>query len=158
MKLKHLQLAAAVAAALTLGGPALAQTHAHEEGTPAKLSLHNGQKWTTDAPLRTGMSRIRALVEPHAAQTGKLTAVQYGELALKVEVEVGSIVANCKLEPKADAMLHLVIADLGTGVDVMAGKNAKRRPAEGVHVVAAALNQYGRYFDDPGFKPVKAVH
>jgi hypothetical protein len=32
-----------------------------------------------------------------------------------MENEIAGIVANCKLEPQADAMLHLVIADLGAG-------------------------------------------
>jgi hypothetical protein len=79
------------------------------------MTLNQGRKWATDEPLRAGMGRIRGLVEPQlgAAHAGKLTPAQYRELATQVENEVGGIVANCKLEPKADAMLHLVIADIG---------------------------------------------
>jgi hypothetical protein len=154
-------IAAAVMAA-TLGMPALAQvaTHDHSAATPHKLALNQGRKWTTDAPLRAGMERIRGLVEPQlgAAHTGRLTPAQYRELALQVETEVGGIVANCKLEPKADAMLHLVIADIGAGTDSMAGKDAKVRPALGLVKVAQAVNQYGSHFDAPGFKPIRNLH
>jgi len=152
--------AAAMAAALSV--PAFAQTAAHDHSAamPHKLTLNEGHKWATDEPLRAGMGRIRGLVEPQlgAAHAGKLTPVQYRELAAQVETEVGGIVANCKLEPKADAMLHLVIADIGAGTDTMAGKDAKARPALGLVKVAQAVNQYGSHFDHPGFKPIRNVH
>jgi hypothetical protein len=153
---------AAAAFAVSLAGSALAQAaaHSHSAAAPHKLSLNQGRKWGTDEPLRAGMGRIRGLIEPQlgAAHTGKLTPAQYQELATQVETEVGSIVANCKLEPKADAMLHLVIADLGAGTDAMAGKNAKLRPAQGLAKVALAVNEYGSHFDHPGFKPIRNVH
>ena len=155
----------AVAAAAMIAAqnaPVLAQTAAHHHGAaaPHKLTLNQGRKWASDEPLRAGMSRIRGLVEQQlgTAHAGKLTPAQYRELAMQVETEVGGIVANCKLEPKADAMLHLVIADIGAGTDTMAGKNAKARPALGLVKVAQAVNQYGSHFDDPGFKPIRNVH
>ncbi len=154
--------AAALALIAASVGPALAQTaaHRHDAAPPHKLTLNQGRKWATDEPLRVGMGRIRDLVEPQlgAAHAGKLTPVQYRELAAQVETEVGGIVANCKLEPKADAMLHLVIADIGAGTDAMAGKDAKTRPALGLVKVAQAMNQYGSHFDQPGFKPIRNVH
>jgi hypothetical protein len=153
---------AAAAIAMSLAGPAIAQTtaHDHDAAAPRALSLNHGHKWATDEPLRKGMSRIRGLVAPQldAGHSGRLTAVQYRQLASQVEIEVGSIVANCKLEPEADAMLHLVIADLGAGTDAMAGKNPHQRPAQGLATVAQAVNQYGKYFDDAGFKPIHAAH
>ncbi len=133
-------------------------TPAHEHSAHGKLTLDHGKQWPTDEALRTGMTSIRQLIEPQlgAIHAGKLTAAQYAELAQKVEGQVGYIVANCKLEPNADAMLHLVIADIGGGVDAMAGKNAKVRPAQGAGQVVTALNEYGRYFNHPGWKPIKA--
>ena len=153
---------AAVAMAAALSAPALAQTATHDHGAaaPHKLTLNQGRKWTTDEPLRAGMGRIRGFVEPQlgAAHAGKLTSAQYRELATQVETEVGGIVANCKLEPKADAMLHLVIADIGAGTDAMAGKDAQTRPALGLVKVAQAVNRYGSHFDHPGYKPIRNVH
>ena len=154
--------AAAVMLVAAPVGPALAQTaaHSHDAAATHKMTLNQGRKWATDEPLRAGMGRIRGLVEPQlgAAHAGKLTPAQYRELATQVETEVGGIVANCKLEPKADAMLHLVIADIGAGTDTMAGKDAKTRPALGLVKVAQAVNQYGSHFDHPGFKPIRNVH
>lgn len=140
-------------------GPALAQTAAHSHDAAAPHKLNQGRKWGTDEPLRAGMGRIRNLVEPQlgAAHAGKLTPSQYRELATQVETEVGGIVANCKLEPKADAMLHIVIADMAQGVDAMAGKNARMRPALGLVKVAQAVDQYGGHFDHPGFEPIRHV-
>lgn len=158
-------LTAAVAAAAmvaALSAPVFAQTaaHDHSAATPHKLTLNQGRKWATDEPLRAGMGRIRGLVELQLgeAHAGKLTPVQYRKLATQVEKEVGGIVANCKLEPKADAMLHLVIADIGAGTDTMVGKNAKARPALGLVKVTQAVNQYGSHFEHPGFKPIRNVH
>ncbi len=159
---KWILLSTAVAVMAAVSAPALAQTAAHDHGAaaPHKLTLDQGRKWATDEPLRAGMDRIRGLIEPRlgAAHAGKLTAAQYRDLATRVEAEVGGIVANCKLEPKADAMLHLVIADIGAGTGMMAGQDAKARPALGLVKVAQAVNQYGSHFDHPGFKPIRDVH
>jgi hypothetical protein len=153
---------AALAVVATLGGPAWAQgaAHSHDAASEHTLSLDNGRKWATDEPLRAGMDRIRGLVvsQLDAAHAGKLNAAQYKTLASKIETEVGGIVANCKLEPKADAMLHLVIADIGAGTDVMAGKSAKQRPVNGLAKVVDAVNQYGKHFDHPGLAPIHAGH
>ncbi len=155
-------LAAAAFGTAVLGTAVAGQpaAHSHDASVPHQLTLNDGQKWATDEPLRAGMGRIRNLVEPElaAAHAGKLSAAQYKALAAKIETEVGGIVANCKLEPKADAMLHLVIADIAEGTDTMAGKQPKLRPALGLVKVAQTVNQYGNHFDDAGFKPIRNVH
>ena len=157
-----MRTALAAAAAVVTHLPARAQGSAHDHGAaaPHRLTLNQGRKWATDEPLRVGMGRIRSLVEPQleAAHAGKLTPAQFRALATQVETEVGGIVANCRLEPKADAMLHVVIADIGAGTDTMAGKHTKASPASGLVRVARAVNQYGSHFDHPGFKPIRDVH
>lgn len=154
--------AAAVTAAALNVPAAAAQTAAHDHAaaTPHKLTLNQGRKWATDEPLRAGMGRIRSFVEPQlgAAHAGKLTPAQFHELAAQVETEVGGIVANCKLEPEADAMLHLVIADLSAATAAMSGENAKVRPTLGLVKLAEAVNQYGSHFDHPDFTPIPNVH
>jgi hypothetical protein len=134
--------------------------HDHGAAMPSKLSLDHGRKWATDPALRSGMERIRGIVEPQlgAAHGGKLSTAQYAALAGKIETEVGGIVADCKLEPKADAMLHLVIGEIGAGTDAMAGKAAKTKPQQGLVHIAAAVNNYGKYFEHPGFKPIPVGH
>ena len=160
-KLAAAALSIALAAAVHAQTPAQPPAHDHgHAAAPAKLALDHGKKWSTDAPLRDGMAKIRALVEPKidAAHAGRITPAQYKEIASGVETEVASIVANCKLPPEADAMLHLVIADLVHGADVMAGKEPKAKPLQGFGVTVTALNNYGRYFDHPGFKPIATGH
>ena len=153
---------AAAATAISSAGPAMAQAaaHGHDAATPHQLSLDRGRKWVTDDALRNGMDRIRGLVEPRLgdAHAGKLTATQYRELATQIETEVGGIVANCKLEPKADAMLHMVIGEIGAGTDAMAGRAPGVRSSSGLVKVATAVNDYARYFDHAGFQVIAMPH
>lgn len=155
----------AAAAAWTPGAiaapPATAPAaHAHDEAMSGKLALDKGRPWATDAPLRTGMDRIRALTAGALANAhaGKLDARASATVAAQVEQEVAGIVANCKLEPQADAMLHLVIADIGAGTAAMAGKVPGRKSEDGLLQLAQAVNAYGRHFRHPGFKPVDTGH
>lgn len=137
-----------------------AHSHSGHAEAPAKLALNNGRKWATDAPLRSGMARIRELTAGgvEKAHAGRLDAKASAALAGQVEQEVAGIVANCKLDPQADAMLHLVIADIGAGTEALAGKAAGRKPEQGLLQVAAAVNAYGKHFDHPGLKPVHTGH
>lgn len=150
------------AAGLTLGlvatGLAATEHDAHKAGADAvKLTLDNGKKWATDEALRKGMGNIRTELEAslHEIHAGKLSAAGYNDLAKKVSTEVGGIVAQCKLEPKADAQLHLVVADLLDGVETMQGKAPKVKRQAGAAKVLAALDQYGNYFDHPNWQPIK---
>lgn len=150
--------AAGLALGLVATSVAAAEKDAHKHGADVvKLTLDNGKKWATDEPLRKGMGNIRAEMQAslHEIHAGKLSAAQYNELANKVSTEVGGIVAQCKLEPKADAQLHLVIADMLDGVETMQGraKNVKRQT--GAVKVLAALEKYGDYFDQPNWQPIK---
>ncbi len=102
-----------------------ANVHKHEHGpAPATLQLNAGKKWETDGALRQAMGNIRQAMAAslHDIHENRLSKKGYAALAKKVESEVGNIVANCKLEPKADAQLHLIVAELLEGADQMAGK------------------------------------
>ena len=147
---------AALVFALGASAPALAaDTHAHGAAAPSKLTLDHGKKWTTDAPLRQRMGEIRALLAPQLGpiHAGKLPSADYQALGAAVEQKVAAIVAECKLPPDADAMLHLIVADLVAGADIMQGKT-DGKPADGAHKVVTAANAYGRYFDHAGWKPL----
>ncbi|WP_332674286.1 hypothetical protein [Aromatoleum sp.] len=151
---KTIVVAAALAAGAGLVGAA-APEHNHG-AAPAAMKLDHGRKWSTDAPLRQGMSEIRARVEKNAEaiHRGKFGAGDYAALAGAVEAQVAYIVDNCRLEPAADEVLHGVIAELAGGVEVLNGKRAGVARDEGVSGVVTALNRYGEYFDHPGWKPV----
>jgi len=64
---------------------------------------------------------------------------------------VAHAVEHCKLDAKADAMLHLLITDLLVGAEVMEGKAGKPRH-DGAVQVMQALKSYGKYFRHPGWK------
>lgn len=134
------------------------RNHDHDHAdAPARLSLNEGKKWATDESLRKAMANIRNAMDAslHDIHEGKLSSAKYGALARKVNGEVGYMVSNCRLEPKADAQLHLVIADILEGVEAMEGKVKKTKRQDGAVKVIGALEKYGAYFDDPGFKPIK---
>jgi len=131
--------------------------HAHQHDSAAaaveQLQLDGERKWPTDAPLRAGMATIHAAFEADhpAIHAGQQTDAQYEALAGRIETQVNSIVANCKLPPAADANLHFVIADLLQGVSLMRGQDAQRKRHDGAALVHGALDAYGKYFDDPAF-------
>ncbi|MCC7200711.1 MAG: DnrO protein, partial [Gammaproteobacteria bacterium] len=65
-----------------------------------------------------------------------------------VRDQIAFMVSNCKLEPKADAVLHVMIADLSTGADELA--SPATRPA-GLQRIRKALQQYPEYFAPAGW-------
>lgn len=138
--------ALAITLALAFGAPLAYGQASHDHGhgaEEAKLVLNQGKKWTTDAPLRQGMENIRAALG---------SGMKYGALAKTVNAEVAGIVQNCKLEPEADAQLHLVIADILAGVEAMEGKVEGETRREGAEKLAKALDAYGEHFDHAGWK------
>lgn len=131
--------------------------HGHEHGSPAPvLRLDAGKPWPTDEPLRQAMGEInqamaKALPAIHRQAFGD---GEYQALAATVRERVAYVVDHCKLEAQADAMLHLVIADLLAGAEVMDGKTANPRH-DGAVRVRAALKAYGKYFRHPGWVTAK---
>lgn len=141
-------------------GPTLAQTHDHGHAESAALTLDHGQKWATDAPLRQAMGNLARSVNENlpAAHAGTLTDAQYDALGAQANREFAYIVENCKLTPQADAVLHVILADMVSGAEVIGGKQADQPRATGVVRLAQALNRYGEYFNDPGWQAVQLPH
>lgn len=149
-------LVALVLAASSNVRAADAHHHHHGAAEPTKLQLNAGKKWATDAPLRQSMNEInqamaKALPAIHKDQ---FSNGDYQALAATVSAKVGSAVEQCKLAPEADAMLHLIIADLMAGAEIMEGKSAQARHDGAVRVLEA-LKLYGKYFQHPGWKIAK---
>jgi hypothetical protein len=69
-----------------------------------------------------------------------------------VTTQVAFIVANCKLAPAADAVLHVIVADLVAGADAMEGKVKGTAPRAGFVNVVQALDTYAKYFDHPNWQ------
>lgn len=160
MKTKFSVLLAAITLAISSNIYAAENSDAHHHGhgstEPTNLQLNAGKKWTTDEPLRQAMNDInqamsRALPAIHKKQ---FENGDYHALATTLSQKVAYAVEHCKLEPKADAMLHLVIADLMAGAESMEGKTSKSRH-DGVVQVLEALRSYGKYFQHTAWKATK---
>ena len=132
--------------------PVTAQDHAGHHApapaaTPAKPAP--GKRWATDAPLRKGMAEIRAAVDAlRHYEHGHLGPKDAATLATTVESQVAYLVANCKLEPQADAALHGIIARLLQGA---AALKANPKDTAALATLRQALQDYPRQFDDPGW-------
>lgn len=151
-----LALAMALSANAQAAGAADAH-HAHEHGgAAATLQLNEGKPWPTDAPLRQAMGEInRALAKAlPAIHRQQFADGDYQALAATVHQRVAYVVDHCKLDAQADAMLHLVIAELLAGAEIMEGKTASPRH-DGAVRVRAALKSYGKYFRHPGWVTAK---
>jgi hypothetical protein len=134
--------------------------HGHGKSGPQKLELNAGKKWGTDAALRQAMSGIHKAVAHTlpAAHSGKATAAQYDAFGKEVTAQVTYMVENCKLDPKADAQLHLIVADIMNGVEAAQGKQGEKKRAAGVVKVAQAANAYGKHFEHAGWKGIELPH
>jgi hypothetical protein len=149
-------MALAVSSNIHAAENADAHNHGHGSTESTKLHLNAGKKWATDEPLRQAMSDInqamaKAVPAIHKNQFGN---EEYQALATTVSEKVAYAVEHCKLEPKADAVLHSVIADLIAGAETMKGKTSNSRH-DGAVQVLEALKVYGKYFQHTGWKATK---
>lgn len=131
-------------------------THQHHAGASSGLTLDEGRKWATDEPLRHAMTNIRNAIDASLGDIheDKLSVTGYAALSSRINDEVAYMVRNCKLAPKADAQLHLIIASLLEGAETMEGKVKNRQRQDGAITTIDALESYAAYFDDPGWKPI----
>jgi len=131
-----------------------AEAHHHDHHEAARLRLDHGRRWPTDAPLRQGMAGVQDAMREAlpAVRQRRLDPAGYTALALRLEAEVAEVVAHCRLPADADAQLHLVLARLTGGIDAMKADGDRRK---GALEVVAALDDYGRHFDHPGWKRLR---
>lgn len=147
---------AATCLSLTITAPLKAETnaadhsHGHDEHAAAGLSLDQGKKWQTDAPLRQGMLSIKdaAMKAAGAFHHDALTKPDAEKLAKHVNDQVAYLVANCKLEPQADATLHVLIGEMLQGAEILSKKPLS---ADGLPKIIKTLQMYPDYFNHPGW-------
>lgn len=146
------------ATSLSFAGPSLAAKTAHQHGAAEhELQLNAGEKWATDAPLRKAMGALNGAMQTSlpTIHDNQLGDAQYDQLAVRVNAEVAYMVKHCKLEPQADAQLHLIIAELLAGADSMAGKTPDQARRNGAVKVLGALQSYAEYFADSAFETIQ---
>ncbi|MFC5437061.1 DnrO protein [Rhodanobacter umsongensis] len=149
---------------LLLGGFALSglawSAPQHEHTTPAEHAAHApipAQRWTPDAPLREGMGRVHtALEELRHYEMGHMSEAMALDRVATIEAATTYMFAHCKLAPDADAALHGMLVPL-----VASTQTLKRNPKDMAAVAAmrAAVADYPRYFNDPGWDtPAPVMH
>jgi hypothetical protein len=128
--------------------------HDHATHDGSGLVLNEGERWATDAALREGMGRVRetfAAVLP-AYKRGELSREAATDAARAIDDHVAFLVEHCKLEPAADAVLHVLLAELLQGTAAL--RQAAASP-EGLPRIHGALRDYPRYFDHPDWQLVE---
>lgn len=136
-----------------------AETHGHDAAAHT-LHLDAGKKWATDAPLRQAMTTIRTATQKvlPLVHAGKAGDADYAAFAGAVNAQLAFIVQNCKLDPKADAQLHVIIGELAAAVAQAQQQLPGQKRKAGVVKVVQALNSYGRFFEQPDWKPIAPAH
>ncbi len=135
----------------------LTHDHGHAEHGDMQLELDHGRRWATDAPLREGMERIRAAVEMarQAGAQGGLNATQAQALAAATEDGIAFMVQHCRLEPKADVNLHILLGRLSAAATAV---KANPMAADGLPQMLEVLDIYPRYFTHPGWQAIARGH
>ncbi|MFZ2236207.1 MAG: hypothetical protein WBP11_04275 [Dokdonella sp.] len=135
--------------------PAAAQEHEQHENMVVASPQAPAQGWATDAPLRAGMANIRTSVEAlRYLQRGDISRQHALAEVAMIDQSIDHIIANCKLDPDADAVLHQVIAKLVHG---SAGLKSDLMDKAAMASLRAALLDYQRLFDDPDWSSDSAV-
>lgn len=131
-------------------GAATAAEHSHAHSAPAVggNKTQTGTLLPTDAALRQGMEAIRATMA--TALTKRPGPADYPRIADAVEADIDRLAKTCQLPPDSDARLHQLLARMFDGLEALRGPENQQL---GIARVLGALNEYGRVFDHPGWRP-----
>lgn len=109
----------------------------------------NHVRWTPDAPLMEGMSRVRTALAGLEAESHPTDAT-IAALAADIDAAVAYMFANCKLPTEPDIALHAILARLMAGSEALKANPSDASPVADMH---AALHNYAELFDDPAGGP-----
>lgn len=131
-------------AVLTL---AAVPAQAHRHAAPEAATAAPAAAFPADAALRAAMDRVRNAVEAFEhARHGHMGAEQVRALSAHLDAQVMRVFAECRLEPQADASLHVIL-----GVILKGSRAMREAPGDfaPVDAMERALADYARLFDDP---------
>lgn len=132
---------------LALNWGAFAEEHSHShEGRNTQMVLNEGKKWQSDQTLKVNMAALEEKFDfvHKLFETKKVKSSDYKMLAKQIGDSTSQIVKNCKLEPKADATLHVVLGKLLAAQENL--KNPKKRIVA-LREIHESLNLYHEYFE-----------
>lgn len=132
-----------------------AQEHEHDAQThKLELALNHGKRWTIDESLHIGMTSLKREIEINleAIHNNQFSTTQYQELARSLNDHLNFLFKNCKLEPQADAQLHILLAKIMGGVEQIKSNDNQK---QGVVLIIQSLQEYPVYFEDSNWQPLK---
>ena len=132
---------------------AMAQSPAAQEhaghSKPAAAAPVPAQRWQADASLREGMRRIHDAVEQlHRYELGLMDRTSALAHVASIQDAGAFIFTHCKLPPDADAALHGILVPLLGAAQTLSDDP---QAIAAVATMRAAMADYPRYFDDPGW-------
>ena len=132
---------------------AIAEEHQHHEMGEQILQLNYGVKWSIDASLHQGMTNIRQqlMLNLDDIHYDKFSKAQFLALANDFDQQLNYLFENCQLPPKADAQLHVLLAKIMQGNELI--KNAQNKK-QGAVMIVQALQDYPVYFNDEKWQEV----
>lgn len=136
-----------------------AHDHHHNESSQKELKLNNGKKWPTDTALRNNMDEIHNHIK---AQLGKIQSdnfkdKEFIQLGKKIEKNVQNIFKSCKLEPKADAQLHIIMTGLIAENTKLIGELTAEGKKEATFGILTHYRSYLKFFDHTGKSKSKLI-
>ncbi|UUO23863.1 hypothetical protein FGD67_11960 [Colwellia sp. M166] len=125
----------------------VAEEHQHQHSNQQALQLNHGAKWQIDQSLHIGMVSIQQqlMVNLDAIHYDKFSQTQFLALASAFDKQLNFLFENCQLAPKADAQLHVLLAKIMQGNDLI--KHAENKKS-GAVMILQALEEYPKYFND----------
>jgi sialic acid synthase SpsE len=153
MSFKKLLLMAAILLNGTLSVVVTAQEHQHHEMGEQTLQLNHGVKWSIDASLHTGMANIRQqlMLNLDDIHYDKFSNQQFLVLASEFDKQLQYLFENCQLPAQADVQLHVLLAKIMHGNELI--KNSENKK-QGAIMIMQALQDYPVYFDDVNWQEI----
>ena len=105
----------------------------------------NHVRWTPDAPLIEGMSRVRTALAGLEAESHPNDATVQS-LAGDIDSAIAYMFANCRLPTEPDVALHAILARLMADTKALKANPSDGSPVADMH---EALHNYEALFDDP---------
>ena len=128
------------------------EVHNHDHDvSQQKIELNHGEKWTIDESLHVGMTAIKEAITNSLEDIhyDRFSLQQYTQLAIGLDKHLAYLFEHCKLPPKADAQLHVLLAQIMQGASEMKHDTDQK---QGAILVIKALKDYPTYFNDPAWQ------
>jgi hypothetical protein len=93
------------------------------------------------------MEQIKGAIEPLKSASPR---AEYAKASKVIDKQISTIFQNCKLDPKADAALHVPLSKIITASKDLKSSSADTR-YRAAQSISHALSEYAELFDHPGF-------